>query len=224
MIIITGASRGIGKQLFDKFSKMEDVVGTSLNGHEGLYQVDISDKAEVDDFFNNICTEHKGKMLNLTLINCAGITDSERMINSKREDWDRVVEVNLLGTANVIHSALAFMIPQRFGRIINMGSVVAQSGMIGTTAYAASKAGLWGLSKSLSKEVGKYNITVNTMNLGYTDMGMIEQVPEKVRERLNGATATGRLGNIDDVLESVQYLRRCSFITGTELNLNGGIF
>lgn len=222
MIIITGASRGIGKQLFEKFSKTEDVIGMSYAGKEGLYQVDIADRADVEEVFRKICFAKP--LQDLTLINCAGITDSERMINTDRAQWDRVVEVNLLGTANVIHSALSFMIPQRFGRIINMGSVVAQSGMIGTTAYAASKAGLWGLSKSLSKEVGKYNITVNTVNLGYTDMGMIEQVPEKVRERLNGATATGRLGNINDVLESIQYLRRCSFITGTEINLNGGIF
>lgn len=222
MIILTGASRGIGKELFEKFSKTETILGMSYNGKAGLYQVDIADRTDVENVFRQICSDIP--LRDITLINCAGITDSERMVNSDRAKWDRVVEVNLLGTANVIHSALPFMIAQKFGRIINMGSVVSQTGMIGTTAYAASKAGLLGLSKSLSKEVGKYNVTVNTINLGYTNMGMISKVPEKALERINAATATGRLGTVEDVFETVQYLRRCSFITGAEINLNGGVF
>ena len=155
MVIITGASRGVGAYLFNKYeSKGEKVFGTynltkpKNNKENGVYhQVNVVNYDEVENWINEI-----GDLTEVTLINCAGISYNSFAHKSDVEKWKNVIDVNLIGTYNVIRAVLAHMRENNFGRIINFASVAAQKGTPGISAYSASKAALWGLSKSIAVE------------------------------------------------------------------------
>lgn len=225
MIIITGASRGIGKFLLETFiSNNEQVIGTynsSLPNENSKYfeKVDVSNIHEITDFVNN-----KKDILNdITLINCAGISNNGFGHKIDYEKWKNVIDVNLLGTYNFIRSVLPIMREQKFGRIINFSSVVAIKPTPGVSAYAASKAALWGLSKSIAIENASLNITINNVNLGYSELGMIETVPEEYITKIIAQIPAGELCSAQDILNTVNYLRSTKYITGASIDLNGGL-
>lgn len=210
MKIITGASGGIGKELFNHYSKTEPVVGTFLkNGEidEFMYQVDVTSPFSAREFANDI-DFHEGEV---TLILCHGVSIDGMAHKADYFDWAEVVDVNLTGTFNVIRAFLPFMRKHNYGRIINMGSIVAQKGTAGASAYAASKAGLWGMSKAMAVENITHNITINTLNLGYINRGMGDglDVPKK--------------GDIRDIIKGIDFLVDSPFVTGTSIDINGGL-
>ncbi|MGB0868611.1 MAG: SDR family NAD(P)-dependent oxidoreductase [Flavobacteriales bacterium] len=225
MIIITSVSRGIGKYLFEYYlGKGENVIGfynttkpqteTSL-----IYKVDVSNPKSVADFVSNC----KQKLEHITLINTAGISYNATAHKAKIEDWKNVLDVNLIGSFNVIQSVLPIMREGSFGRIINFSSVVAQKGIIGTSAYATSKSGLWGLAKSIAVENGSKNITINNINLGYFNIGMIEQVPENYLNTLINSIPAKRLGNPIEITNTIDYIMNTGYLNGVSIDLNGGL-
>ncbi|OXB18910.1 hypothetical protein B0A80_20370 [Flavobacterium tructae] len=226
MIIITGASRGIGDFLFKSFLNDydEDVKGFYFNSKpseniEKFTRLNLTNYEEVERFVNlNI-----GELKDITLINCAGITYNSYAHKSNQEEWKNVIDTNLIGTYNIIRALLPIMRSQKYGRIINFSSVVALKPTPGISAYAASKSALWGLVKSLAVENAGLNITVNNINLGYSELGMIEMVPEEYKKAVISQIPTGILCPPGDILNTVNFLRNTRYITGASIDLNGGL-
>ena len=226
MIIITGASRGIGKYLFEEFQKSGEIVyGTyhttsiDIDKKNYLMKVDISNYSDVDNWINKI----KYHIKNTTLINCAGINYTAVAHKTNINRWSEVINVNLVGTFNVIRVLLPIMREKGFGRIINMSSIVAQTLVPGTSAYAASKAGLWGLTRSIAAENAQKGITINNLNLGYYNLGMIEEVSHEYRNSLKKKILTAEFGTPDNIFKTIKLLMTTDYINGTSINLSPGM-
>lgn len=231
---ITGANRGIGKYLADELvSRGEMVFGTynstqpdpsALNFNKDalsiLTKVDIRDPRQVADWIGAITENTEEQMV---VINCAGVNYNAAIHKSDPVMWGNVLEVNLVGAYNVIRAVLPYMRNHGFGRIINLSSVVPRIGIPGTSAYAASKAGLWGLARAVAAENAKLGITINTINLGYFNIGMIAEVPTDYLEGIISKIPVGELGDPTEILKAVDYLASAAYITGTEININGGM-
>jgi 3-oxoacyl-[acyl-carrier protein] reductase len=160
------------------------------------------------------------------LVNNAGITRDGLILRMKPDDWDAVLRVNLTGAFNFCKAAVPGLIKQRWGRIVNISSVVGAMGNAGQVNYAASKAGLLGLTKSLAREVASRGVTVNAVAPGFIDTAMTQAMPEKAREALLAQIPAGRLGQAADVADAVRYLasEAAGYITGQVLHVNGGMY
>jgi acetoacetyl-CoA reductase/3-oxoacyl-[acyl-carrier protein] reductase len=226
MIFITGASRGIGSYLLKEFiNDNEDVIGlynktkTDLNA-DCLYKADISNYKEIEELLPTI----KDQLNNIVLLNCAGINYNATAHKANPAKWAEVINTNLIGGFNIINALLPFMREQNYGRIINFSSVVAQKGIAGTSAYAASKSGLWGMTRAIAAENASKNITINNINLGYFNIGMISVVPETIQQTIKENIPMKKFGNPIDIFTTVKYLIDCDYITGTSIDINGGLF
>lgn len=227
MILITGASKGVGKYLFDYYLSIgEEVYGTynstlpeSIEQKERYAKVDVASYTEVESWIQSLELSAE-----LTLINCAGITYNAYVHKSDPISWKKVIEVNLLGVFHTIRAVIPEMRANRFGRIVNFSSVAAQKGTPGVSAYAASKSALWGLCKSIAVENASFGITINNINLGYSELGMIEQVPDKFKEQIISQIPGGELCSKEDISGCVNFLRQNTYTTGTSIDLNGGIY
>ena len=227
MLIITGASRGIGKFLFEKYWEAGEIVYGTYNTTypesdkiEFFTKVDISNFSEVSNWIEKI----KKQINKLTLINCAGTNYNSFAHKADITSWSEIIEVNLIGTFKVIRAIIPIMREQGYGRIINLSSVVAQMSVPATSAYASSKAGLWGLTRSIAVENAKKGITINTLNLGYYDIGMIEQVPDDYQKILKEKIPAGKFGDPNQILNIIKYIIENDYINGTSIDINGGIF
>lgn len=228
MIIITGASKGIGRYLFHQLKQGgQTVVGTynSTQTHVSedqncYYKVDVSNTEDVQNFFLSV----KGELSKIVLLNCAGISYNSFAHKADLEKWHQVIDVNLKGSFNMIHALLPLMREQGYGRIINFSSVVTSLPTPGVSAYAASKAGLLGLTKSLAVENASKRITVNTINLGYVNLGMgVNDVPPAYQEKMKMQIPAGRFCEPEEILNTVQYLIQTEYISGAAIDINGAI-
>jgi NAD(P)-dependent dehydrogenase (short-subunit alcohol dehydrogenase family) len=226
MYIITGASRGIGKFLFERLSgEGEIVLGTYCHtlpqapGSGTLFKVDISDCGQIDDWVQRI----KAHLQHVVLVNCAGTNYNAVGHKVVMERWEEVIKVNLIGTFHVISAFLPIMRDQEWGRIINFASVVAQMGVAGTSAYSASKSGLWGLTRALAAENAKKGITINNLNLGYFDIGMITEVPVEFLQAVKAKIPTGQFGNPENIHRAVKFIVSNDYLNGTSIDINAGL-
>lgn len=238
--IVTGASRGIGKatairlaksgyQVFityiNKEEEAEAVLRTIHNegGKAKSFYLDVSDAEAVTYFFN---TEFKTNVTLSVLVNNAGITKDMLLLRMKNEDFDQVINVNLRGAFVCMREAAKIMTKQRKGRIINITSVVGQSGNAGQVNYAAAKAGLIGMTKSAAKELASRNITVNAIAPGFIDTDMTAFLTEELRKTYQESIPLKRLGTPEDIAEAVAFLAspQASYITGQVLGINGGMY
>jgi len=224
LILITGASRGIGRFLFNTFRQNGwDVHGTfnqtkPEEEYSSLFSfVDVSDYSQVSKFIGKI----RSQLTRIVLINCAGTNYNSFAHKVDITQWERVIKVNLVGSFNMIASLLPIMRDEGYGRIINFASVVGQVGVPGTSAYAASKTGLWGMTKSIAVENASKGITINCLNLGYFDIGMIQDVPERYRQQLKKEIPTGKFGDPQSIFNAVNFLIDTEYINGANLDLNG---
>lgn len=227
MIIITGASRGIGKFLFERFCKEGEIVYGTYNltfpdteKEEYFTKVDISCSSSVKKWIDKI----KDNMTRVILINCAGTNYNSFAHKSDIKKWIQVINVNLIGTFNVIHAFLPYMREENYGRIINFSSVVAQIGVPGTSAYAASKAGLWGLTKSIAVENAKKGITINNLNLGYFKIGMINDISKELQKIIKERIPSGKFGNPENIFMAIKFLIEADYVNGTSIDLNSGLY
>jgi 3-oxoacyl-[acyl-carrier protein] reductase len=237
--VITGGGRGIGRSIAGCLAKERcDIVLTDLNESEleetraGLtgtgqkvkvFVGDVSDSVQVRESVEQILEEF-GRID--ILVNNAGITRDNIFMRMKEEDWDQVLTVNLKGTYNFCRAVVPVMIKQRYGRIANVSSVVGVMGNPGQANYAASKAGIIGLTKSLARELASRNITVNAVAPGFIETAMTQTLPEKAREALFRQIPLGRFGRPEDVAAGVRFLvsEEASYITGQVLQINGGLY
>lgn len=236
-VLVTGATGGLGTAMCKKLhSEGFRVVGnfhtkekaekwTQQMNNEGIH-IDLF-HGDVSDFESagNMIKEIESKYGHIdTLVNNAGITRDGRLINMKPEDWHAVIGTNLNSVFNCTRHVIQGMIDRNFGRIINISSVNGQRGQFGQTNYSAAKAGMHGFTKSLSMEVAKYGVTVNTISPGYIGTDMVMAVPEKVLNQIVAQVPMGRLGGTHEVAHLVAFLasEETSFITGANYSINGG--
>ncbi len=237
--LITGASRGIGRAIAlemakagaevivnylsseEKAKELKDLI-EGLGGKAHLARFDVANPEEVKKAIKEI--EEMGLAIDI-LVNNAGITRDTLFLRMKPEDWDAVLRTNLYSAFYVTQAILPFMLKKRWGRIINISSVVAFSGNVGQVNYASAKAGLIGFTKALALEVAGRNITVNAIAPGYIHTDMTEKLPEKVKEAFLKEIPLGRPGLPEEVAYVATFLasERASYITGSVIHVNGGL-
>ena len=238
-VLITGSTRGIGRASAIEFAKNGYTI--ILNGTKKskdaedllikirkdspkseIYYFDVSKENEVMNTFKKI--RAKFKKIDIC-INNAGILKDRTLLKMTNKEWDDVIKTNLYGPFFITRAVLPLMINNRFGRIINISSIVGQIGGFGQTNYSAAKAGLIGFSKSLAKEVAKYNITVNVISPGFIQTDILKQIPAEYRKQIVEKIPLKRLGQPQEIAHLLIYLasQDASYITGSVFNINGGL-
>ncbi|HEV7478405.1 MAG TPA: 3-oxoacyl-ACP reductase FabG [Burkholderiales bacterium] len=233
LALVTGASRGIGQAIAAELAKQgAKVVGTATtaDGASGIAQkgiigkaLNVRDAAQCDALVEAIQKE-LGDIL--ILVNNAGITRDNLALRMKDADWDEVMETNLRAVFRLSRAVMRGMMKARWGRIINITSVVGASGNPGQVNYAAAKAAVVGMSKSLAREIGSRSITVNCVAPGFIDTDMTRALSDEQKKALLGQIPLGRLGKVEDIAAAVAYLASpgADYVTGTVLHVNGGMY
>jgi 3-oxoacyl-[acyl-carrier protein] reductase len=236
--LVTGASRGIGRAIAGTLAAQGfRVIGTATSdaGAAAIGQalaqfpgcrgacLDVNDAAAAEALVDAIVKEHDGLQV---LVNNAGITRDQLAMRMKDEDWDAVLDTNLKSVFRLCRAVMRGMMKQRFGRIVNITSVVGASGNPGQANYAAAKAGVAGMTRALARELGSRNITVNCIAPGFIATDMTDGLPEAQRAALLQQIPLGRLGTPDEIAHAVAFLASplAGYITGTEMHVNGGMF
>ncbi len=236
---VTGAGRGIGRAIALELARAGARIVVASNEPENNNKVtaeigevggeafpvfvDLASAASVEEAFGATLKQY-GRID--ILVNNAGVTKDALALRMKPEDWDLVLGINLRGAFLASKLALAGMMRERWGRIINIASVVGQSGNAGQANYVSSKAGIIGLTKALAQEVGSRNITVNAVAPGFIETDMTARLPPEVRERMLATIPLKRAGQPEDVAAAVKFLAsdEAAYITGAVLNVNGGMY
>ena len=234
-IIITGATGGIGNELIKKFVSLEGKVLATGTNSEKLTKLknnfndietskfDISQHSEIEKFIEEAYSKLGGLDI---LINNAGITLDNLSLRMKAEEWQKVIDINLSSTFYMCKFGIKKMLKNKFGRVINITSIVGHTGNIGQANYTASKAGIIAMSKSLAIEYAKKNITINCVSPGFIQTNMTDKISDEVKENLMTRIPMNRLGNGEDVSNSVVFLasEASSYITGETIHVNGGMY
>ena len=234
-VLITGATGGIGNALVNKFSLLESSIfatGTKLDKLENLkkkfpkinvLKFDISDHSKIEEFVENVSSQLGGIDI---LINNAGINIDNLSLRMKEEEWKKVIDINLGSTFFLCKYAIKKMLKNKYGRIVNITSVVGHTGNLGQSNYAASKAGIIGMSKSLAIEYAKKNITINCVSPGFIQSRMTDNIVESIKAALTSRIPMGKLGTGEDVSNTVAFLSsdEASYITGETIHVNGGMY
>ena len=234
-ILITGASGGIGNELVKKFVSLGgNVMGTGTKTEKldllkkefpniKVKKFDVSDHNRIEEFIDNVSLELGGLDI---LINNAGTNIDNLSLRMKDEDWKKVIDVNLTSTFLLSKNSIKKMIKNKFGRIVNITSIVGHTGNLGQANYSASKSGIVGMSKSLAIEYAKKNITINCVSPGFIHSNMTLNIAEKVKLYLTSRIPMGRLGTGEDVSNCVAFLSssQASYITGETIHVNGGMY
>ncbi|MBX9295428.1 3-oxoacyl-ACP reductase FabG [Chromobacterium piscinae] len=234
--LVTGASRGIGAAIADALAAEGAVVvgtATSESGAAAIHErlsaaggagrvLNVTEEGAVEALIESVEKEFGAVAV---LVNNAGITRDGLLMRMKDEDWDAIMDTNLKSVFKTSKAVMRGMMKVRSGRIINIASVVGAMGNAGQANYAAAKAGIMGFTKSMAREVGSRNITVNCVAPGFIDTDMTRALPEAQRETLVGQISLGRLGDAKDIADAVVFLAsdRASYITGQTLHVNGGM-
>jgi 3-oxoacyl-[acyl-carrier protein] reductase len=236
--LVTGASRGIGAAIaLELARKGVKVIGTAttdagaekiraaLSAYPGCdgRTLNVTDGVAGDALVDALVKEHGGLQV---LVNNAGITRDNVAMRMKDDDWDAVVDTNLKGVFRMSRAVMRTMMKQRYGRIINITSVVGASGNAGQANYAAAKAGVAGMTRALARELGSRNITVNCVAPGFIETDMTASLQEDQQKALLGQIPLGHLGKPADIAHAVVYLASpfASYVTGQELHVNGGMY
>lgn len=237
--LVTGASRGIGQAIALKIGQLGALVIGTATTESGV--------AAIDQYLEKAGIKGSGVILNVNdaeqinhviqtirekfgeveiLVNNAGITRDNLLVRMKDEEWDEIMETDLKSVFRLSRAVLRTMMKARYGRIINISSVVGAMGNTGQTNYAAAKAGIFGFSKSLAREVGSRNITVNCVAPGFIDTDMTRSLSDELQQNLIQHVPLGRLGHPEEVASAVAFLASfaAGYITGTTLHVNGGMY
>lgn len=237
--LVTGASRGIGRAVALRLAGDGLIVVGTATSQAGA--------DSITEALKEIGAEGRGIVLDVTapdqvqavvdevsetvgppvvLVNNAGIVRDDLLLRMKEEDWAAIIDTNLTSVYRLCKACLRGMIKTRWGRIVNVGSVVGATGNPGQTNYAAAKAGIIGFTKSLAKEVGSRGITVNVVAPGFIDTDMTRRLPQDQRQALLAAIPLGRLGEAEEVAHAVAFLcsDKAAYITGETLHVNGGMY
>ena len=235
--LVTGASRGIGAAIADELAARgatvfgtatsdagAEAIGARLAGKGGHgRRLDVTDAAAVDALIEAIGKESGPVSI---LVNNAGITRDNLLMRMKDEDWQAILDTNLTSVYRTCKAVMRSMMKARGGRIVNIASVIGATGNAGQANYAAAKAGIIAFSKSLAREIGSRNVTVNVVAPGFIDTDMTRDLPEDAKNAMLGQIALGRLGEPADIARAVAFLAGpdAGYITGETLHVNGGMY
>ena len=234
-ILITGATGGIGHALVKKFVSLEgDILATGTKIEKldvlkkefpkiNILKFDISNHSKIGEFIENVSSQLMGLDI---LINNAGINMDNLSLRMKDEEWQKVIDVNLGSTFFLCKHGIKKMLKNKYGRIVNITSVVGHTGNLGQSNYAASKAAIIGMSKSLAIEYAKKNITINCVSPGFIQSNMTDKIVESIKAVLTSKIPMSKLGTGEDVSNTVAFLSSdaASYITGQTLHVNGGMY
>ena len=234
-ILITGATGGIGNELVKKFTSLEGNIlatGTKIEKLEDLkkkfptiniLKFDISNHSKIEEFIDNVSSQLSGLDV---LVNNAGINMDNLSLRMKDEEWKKVIDVNLGSTFFLCKHAIKKMLKNKYGRIVNITSIVGHTGNLGQSNYAASKSGIIGMLKSLAIEYAKKNITINCVSPGFIQSNMTDRIVESIKLVLTSRIPMAKLGTGEDVSNSVAFLSSdaASYITGETIHVNGGMY
>ena len=234
-ILITGATGGIGGALVKKFNSLGGTILATGTNADKLDQIkknhpnikvkkfDISEHSRIEDFIENVKLELEGLDI---IINNAGRTLDNLSLRMKDDDWKKIIDINLTSTFLLTKYSIKQMLKNKFGRVVNITSVVGHTGNAGQTNYSASKAGIIGMSKSFAIEYAKKNITINCVSPGFIVSDMTMNIAEKVKLYLTSRIPMGKLGTGEDVSNCVAFLssEQASYITGETIHVNGGMY
>ena len=234
-ILITGATGGIGNALVKKFLSLDGTVlatGTNTDKLDSLkkefpninvLKFDISDHSKIEDFIENVTSQLVGLDI---LVNNAGITMDNLSLRMKDDEWKKVIDINLSSTFYLCKHAIKKMLKNKYGRIVNITSIVGHTGNLGQSNYSASKAGMVAMSKSLAIEYAKKNITINCVSPGFIQSKMTDKIVESIKAVLTSRIPMSKLGTGEDVSNTVAFLSSdaASYITGETIHVNGGMY
>jgi len=234
-VLITGATGGIGKALVKKFLSLEGTVlatGTNTEKLDALkkefpninvLKFDISEHLKIEEFIENVSSQLVGLDV---LINNAGITADNLSLRMKNEEWQKVIDINLSSTFYLCKYAIKKMLKNKYGRVVNITSIVGHTGNLGQSNYAASKAGMVAMSKSLATEYARKNITINCVSPGFIQSNMTDKILESIKAVLTSRIPMSKLGTGEDVSNTVAFLSSdaASYITGETIHVNGGMY
>jgi len=234
-ILVTGATGGIGGAIVKKFLSLNaSVLGTGTNFEKInllknefpnllTEQFDISKHEKIEEFIEKVFSSLGGLDI---LVNNAGITKDNLSLRMKNEEWQKVIDINLTSTFYLCKSAIKKMLKNKFGRIVNITSIVGHTGNVGQGNYSASKAGVVAMSKSLAIEYAKKNITVNCVSPGFIKTNMTDNISEKFKSELISRIPMNRLGTGEDISNTIAFLssESSSYITGETIHVNGGMY
>jgi 3-oxoacyl-[acyl-carrier protein] reductase len=237
-VLITGASRGIGKAILESFNNNFFIVGTgtsessvqsileninSMNIEGDSFKLDLNDRGSIKELTSLLDSKEIHPDI---LINNAGITRDNIMLRMQEDEWDNVIDVHLNGQYLLIKSFIKKMVKNRWGRIINISSTSAALGNKGQANYAAAKAGIEAMSRSLARELGSRNINVNCVAPGFIETDMTKEISEGNEDFLTSQIPLGRLGKPNEIAEVVNFLvsDQANYITGQTLHVNGGLY
>ena len=234
-ILVTGATGGIGKALVQKFASLEGNVlatGTKTEKLDALkkefpniniLKFDISDHSKIEEFIENVASQLVGLDI---LVNNAGINMDNLSLRMKDDEWKKVIDLNLGSTFFLCKYGIKKMLKNKYGRIVNITSIVGHTGNLGQSNYAASKAAIIGMSKSLAIEYAKKNITINCVSPGFIQSQMTDNIVESIKAVLTSRIPMAKLGKGEDVANTVAFLSSdaASYITGETIHVNGGMY
>jgi NAD(P)-dependent dehydrogenase (short-subunit alcohol dehydrogenase family) len=231
VVMITGATGGLGSAMVKHFEKQDVKLALhtfqqdpfDVDCEHAWFKADLRDENQVKNLVSSVLANF-GKVD--VLINNAGISKNGMSWKLSSADFNEVIAVNLTAPFLLCHGLIPAMRSNNFGRIINISSVVAQTGVPGTAAYAASKAGILGLTKTIAKELAGQPITCNALALGYFDQGMISEVSAEMQEQIVSQIPKNKLGGVETVLAAIDWLLKdeSDYVTGQSISLNGGLF
>jgi NAD(P)-dependent dehydrogenase (short-subunit alcohol dehydrogenase family) len=227
MIILTGASGGIGQTILPSLAALDGVIAIyyskepDIRGLKGVstYQLDLTSEHQVGDFVTSI----KCNLSKVTLVHAAALSRDGLAAKFSTDDWDQVVNVNLRGNFLLSRAMLIPMIEEKWGRIIHLSSVSGMKGVPGTLAYSTSKTGLLGMSRVLANEYARFGITSNVLVPGYFNTGLIETLTEKVRKKIMESIPSGKLGDPKNIVNAIEFLMKSEYVNGSTINIDGGI-
>ncbi|MDP7541200.1 MAG: 3-oxoacyl-ACP reductase FabG [Candidatus Pelagibacter bacterium] len=234
-ILITGATGAIGRSLVEKFVSLQgNVLATGTKSEKldllkkdfpkiNILKFDISEHSKIEEFIENVSSQLVGLDI---LVNNAGINMDNLSLRMKDEEWKKVINVNLSSTFFLCKYAIKKMLKNKYGRIVNITSIVGHTGNLGQANYAASKAGIIGMSKSLAVEYAKKNITINCVSPGFIQSNMTDKIVESIKAVLTSRIPMSKLGTGEDVANTVAFLSSdaASYITGETIHVNGGMY
>ena len=234
-VLITGATGGIGKALVSKFSSLDaNILATGTKNEKldllkkefpniNILKFDISEHPKIEESIENVFSQLTGLDV---LINNAGVNLDNLSLRMTNEQWKKVIDINLGSTFLLTKHAIKKMLKNKYGRVVNITSIVGHTGNLGQANYAASKAGIIGMSKSLAIEYAKKNITINCVSPGFIQTKMTDNILENIKAVLTSKIPMSRLGSGEDVANTVAFLSSdaASYITGETIHVNGGMY